>query len=238
MPPAFELDGERFEHVQTFKHDFFAATGLYAGPSGKVVLKIGRQASAWGVPLAFIGHVLARRESRMLQAVHGIHGVPELLGRVLRTGLVRRYVEGRPVRKEDQLDDAFFPALSRMLDEIHRRNMAYVDLEKRENILRGDDGAPYLIDFQISWHVRSWIGRVGPLRWILRVLQRSDRYHLMKHWRRLRPDQVGLSTMEGDSRPPFWISLHRIFFRPITLIRRRILVWLGARDSAHGRSPG
>ena len=36
------------------------------------------------------------------------------------------------------------------LAEIHRRGMAYVDLEKCENVLVGDDGAPLLTDFGIA----------------------------------------------------------------------------------------
>lgn len=238
MPDSVSLNNETFNHLQTFKHDFFAATGLYEGPSGKVVVKIGRQAWAFVIPLKFIGKFLARRESRLLRAVAGLEGIPVCLGEVLGTGLVRRFVEGAPVAKNDSLDNDFFPRLSSLLDQIHKRNMAYVDLEKRENILRGEDGRPYLIDFQISYKVEGWLGKSWPAKWMLGILQRSDRYHLMKHWRRLRPDQLDEATLAACDKPPFWIAGHRLIFRPITLLRRRILVWLGARDSAHGRSPG
>ncbi|MBX3393813.1 MAG: hypothetical protein KF841_00455 [Phycisphaerae bacterium] len=238
LPSKVTLNGETFIHIQTYKHDFFAGTGLYEGAGRKVVVKIGRQAPIMGIPVSFIGLVLMKRESRMLRAVAGCEGVPECLGTVLRTGLVRAYVPGRPLGREDRPGDEFFPRLEKLLGEIHSRNMAYVDLEKRENVLVGDDGMPHLIDFQISWKFDGWLGRTWPARWMLGVLQQSDRYHLMKHWRRLRPDQLDEATFQRTGKAPFWIAWHRRVFRPFTLLRRRVLVWLGARETAHGRSPG
>ena len=35
LPETFTLDGRQYRLVQTFKHDFFAASGLYAGPAGR-----------------------------------------------------------------------------------------------------------------------------------------------------------------------------------------------------------
>jgi hypothetical protein len=239
LPSDILVNGIRYHRLTTFKHDFFAATGLYEGASGKVVLKIGRQASFYGIPMAWIGHSLTKHEARLYQIAESVDGVPAFVGRWGPTGLVHQFIEGRPLAKGDQVDDDFFPRLTAMLDHMHARNVAYVDLEKRENILLGTDGRPYLIDFQISWHVpdnrggRTWVART-----ILEVLQQSDRYHLLKHWRRLRPDQLEGNVVARSYAPPFWIRWHRAVFRPLTLLRRQMLVWLGARTSASGRSPG
>ncbi|HPF39511.1 MAG TPA: hypothetical protein P5081_07975 [Phycisphaerae bacterium] len=136
--------------------------------------------------------------------------------------------------KNDALPDDFFPRLEKLIAEMHALNIAYVDLEKRENVLVGDDGGPWLFDFQIAWDRSGWFVS----RWILRILQKSDRYHLLKHWRRLRPDQLDEARLRECESPPFWIAGHRLIFRPITRLRRHILVWLGARTTAKGRSPG
>ena len=61
-----------------------------------------------------------------------------------------------------------------LLREIHRRNVAYVDTNKPENILLGDDGRPYLIDFQISWDLDSLLGNNPLTRWWLRTCQREE----------------------------------------------------------------
>ncbi|MCP4245982.1 MAG: hypothetical protein GY778_02940 [bacterium] len=60
----------------------------------------------------------------------------------------------------------------------------------------------------------------------------------MKHWRRLRPDQLTPEHLAQSYKPPFYIAWHRALFRPLTRVRRQILVWLGARTSSKGRSPG
>ena len=43
--------------------------------------------------------------------------------------------------------DEFLPTLRGLLNKLHRRGIAYVDLHKRENIIVGDDGRP-----STGWH--------------------------------------------------------------------------------------
>jgi hypothetical protein len=269
LPATLTVEGRRYQHAKTFKHDFFAATGLYAivdgdnppqspraglspatceggestGPRGhgtstKVILKVGRRASLLGVPMDWIGRFLGRREGRLLGMAAGVEGVPRFLGIWGRTGIIHDYVEGRPLSRGDRPDDQFFSRLTEMLDQIHALDMAYVDLEKPENILLGDDGRPHLIDFQISMDGTGWLARRWPSRKMRKVLKTADRYHLMKHWRRLRPDQLTPEQIAQSYKAPFYIAWHRAVFRPFTRMRRQILVWLGARTSSKGRSPG
>lgn len=239
LPTTIQVRNLEYRHIQTFKHDFFAATGLYECGGHRVVLKIGRRAPLWGISLKWIGRLLCRHEARLFQTVGSVDGIPAFLGYCGDTGLIHDYVPGRPLGKHDVPGDDFFPRLSVLLDHVHAQDAAYVDLEKRENVLLGEDGKPHLIDFQISWH---WpVNRGGGTslaRFVLTVLQQSDRYHLLKHWRRMRPDQLPSAAFAASYSPPFWIRWHRAVFRPLTLLRRRILVWLGGRPSAHGRSPG
>ncbi|MCG8409343.1 MAG: hypothetical protein MI923_29410 [Phycisphaerales bacterium] len=239
LPDEITVADRPHQLVRTYKHDFFAATGLYSGPGGRVVLKVGRQASFVGIPLAWIGRFLMRREARLFERTEGMPAIPRFLGTWGETGILHEYIEGRPLTKRDEVNDQFFPCLEDVLTKIHALDVAYVDLEKPENILRGEDGRPYLFDFQISWYLppnrggHSWAARM-----ILKTLQASDRYHLLKHWRRIRPDQLNETQIAESYRAPFWIAGHRILFRPMTRLRRQILVWLGARQSTTGRSPG
>jgi hypothetical protein len=111
---------------------------------------------------------------------------------------------------------------------MHRRGIAYVDLHKRENILVGDDGRPYLIDFQIGFDsANRRVQWVPGLRAVFAVLCRSDLYHLSKHIARHRPGQqvAGL-----DDARPWWIDLHRSFAAPFREFRRRLLVALRIRS--------
>ena len=238
-PVQLVLSTGTYLHVQTFKHDFFAATAMYQGESGKAVLKMGRRVAFFGFPSAWIGRWLTQREGRMYQRMSGIEGIPAWLGFDGPSSLAHAYVEGAPLHRRDAVNDDFFPRLSAMLDAIHARGAAYVDLEKPENILLGTDGRPHLIDFQISVYFDSAGG--GPswlARRILKTLQSSDRFHLFKHWRRLRPDQLTAQQLADSYEAPFWIAWHRRIFRPLTLLRRWILVRLGERSSTRVRSPG
>lgn len=230
------VDGRDYARVHVFKHDFFAATGLYQAvgvPDGeRIVVKIYRKAALLGLPMTWTGRVQVGHESRLYQLLGDIEGVPRFCGRVGPTGFAHAYVDGHPLARDEKVDNEFFPRLSKMLDAIHTRGAAYVDLEKCENILVGADGRPWLIDFQISFHWRwRWGGGMFPVSTLRRVLQNGDRYHLLKHKRRLRPDQLTEEEKARAARVPPWVRVHRVLFRPFTLARRRVLVMLGARKT-------
>jgi hypothetical protein len=66
-------------------------------------------------------------------------------------------------------------------------------------------------------------------RFILARLQDGDRYHLLKHRRRHRPDTLTLEEYAESYRPGVFGRLHRRLFRPLTLLRRLILKTLTGR---------
>jgi hypothetical protein len=224
MPLTIACRGARFEHVQTFKHDFFAATGLYRGPGGLAVLKLGRTTDCLSLPMAWIGKLLTRREIQLYSQCQDLPGVPRLIGPVDATGFLHAYVPGHPLRRRETVSDTFFDELSALVRALHARHIAYVDLNKRQNILLGDDGRPYLIDFQISLFLPP-IGwrRLRPVRWLLARFQQADCYHCLKHKRRLRPDLLTPEERARLSRLSIWIRLHRWLTRPLTNLRRRTL---------------
>jgi len=230
-PEAFTLGGKTYRHTRTIKHDFFAATAFYTADSGpRVVLKLARTVDFAGVPLAWLGRWLCRREMRFYAKLADLPNVPALLGRVGESGFVHAYVEGRPLAKDHPVPDGFFAQLAALFDELHRRQLAYVDTNKPQNILLGEDGRPHLIDFQISWDLAE-LGGFFLNRWWLKRLQREDRYHLLKHWRRLRPDEMSAEQRAAAHRRSGWIRLHRMIFKPYFLVRRRMF----ARLRASGR---
>lgn len=224
MPGTVYCNGARYEHIQTFKHDFFAATGLYRGADGLAVLKLGRVADLFSLPMAWIGKLLTRQEIRIFQQAADVPGVPRLLGRVGSNGLLRSFIPGHPLGRRETVSDTFFAELFALVQTLHARHVALVDLNKRQNILLGEDGRPYLIDFQISLHLppRGW-WRLRPVRWLLARFQQADIYHCLKHKRRLRPDLLTPDDRHRVERLSVWIRLHRWLTRPVTRLRRRTL---------------
>lgn len=226
-------DRRTYALVETFKHDFFAATGLYSGPDGLAVLKMGRTNPLFSVPMAWAGRLLAGREVRLYERAQDLPGVPRLLGRVGTTGFMHAFVPGHPLQRREPVGDAFFDQLRELLDALHARHIAYVDLNKRQNILVGEDGRPYLIDFQISLLLppTGWRGWAA-VRWLLRRFQQADDYHYLKHKRRLRPDLLTPAETIAVERVSAWIRLHRWLTRPLTQLRRRTLRRLQGGDQA------
>lgn len=223
-PPEIELESGRYSLEKVFKHDFFAMTAVYGGDAGRVVLKMGRVASIFGLPLSWIARLHVWHESRVFEQLQHLEVVPAFTGRYGKHGLTHAFIEGRDLEKGMPVPDDFFERLRTGLDEIHALDMAFVDMEKPENILVGDDGKPYLFDFQISWcWSRRWGGDLWPLTWMRRRLQHADRYHFLKMHRRMRPDLMRLADFRASYERPFYVRLYTRITRPIILTRRRIL---------------
>lgn len=175
---------------------------------------------------------LADREAAHLERLRGIRGVPRLLGRPSPDALLREWIDGVTLRDLDRVPDGVFPALREVLAEVHARGVAYADLAKEENVVVDPAGWPWLVDFQIAVARGSWLGSFAP-----RLMQ-ADRYHLARHVRRRRADQLTdedrltLATGRG-----VLSSLHRsLVKKPYNLVTRRLVRrWSGAGE---GRRPG
>jgi predicted Ser/Thr protein kinase len=222
LPAHVDLRGRRFRLIRTFKHNFISAVGLYAAEGERVVLKCYRQAPFLGMPVDWLWSHAADHEAAVLAAAQGIRGVPALLGRWGMTGVLREYVAGEPLTRKAEVGDAFFPAFYEILDHLHERGIAYVDLEKAENILRGEDGLPYLIDFQIAFYAPGpRLGRLAFVRKLGRMLCRVDLYHARKHHRRMRPDQLSTEAIARSRERPLPVRIANWLHTPWKELRRK-----------------
>lgn len=230
FPGSINTLTSTYKLSKAFKNDFFAATALYEGADGKVILKIQRTAPFGIVPLRWVGRFLAKREISAMERLADVVGIPAFLEPWNDTGIIREYIEGEPLAKGKPVPDDFHARLRETIDEIHRRGMAYVDLEKCENVLLGSDGLPYLFDFQISWlWPKRWGGELWPLRIVRRWFQRGDLYHLQKLRRRTRPDQMTQEELEESYRKPWYVQCHTKMMRPLLFVRRKILLRVDPR---------
>ena len=221
---------------RVFKNDFFAITALYEGQTGKVILKIHRKAGFPPLPLGWIGRLLAARECAAFKRLHDVDGIPKLIDRWGSTGVIREYIEGYPLARGERVPDDFHARLRSLIYAIQERGMAYVDLEKCENVLVGDDRRPYLFDFQISWYLPArWGGELWPARKLRQWFQAGDRYHLLKLQRRTRPDQLTPEQLAASYRKPWYLHAHHLMSWPFLWCRRRILDRLDPRRKSGER---
>ncbi len=237
-PPAqIEVGDVPCALVEIFKHDSWAATALYESPRGKVVVKFNRHEPLLILPMGWLGRWLARRESRALVLMCGVPGFPKEAGAVCVHGrrdpaaVVHEFVEGHPLHIDERPADDFFPRLEAAVRAMHERGMAYVDLNKRENIIVTETGTPLLVDFQICFRPPRAMAWLPPIRWLLREFQAADLYHLQKHVRWHRPDLVPPGAPSLETLRPTGTRLWRKFYLPLVAARRALFVRLRIRGS-------
>ena len=132
--------------------------------------------------------------------------------------MVYRYIKGKTLDEDPSVLDDFFEQLRALLETIHQRNICYMHLNKRGNILIGQDGRPYVIDFQISLLLPAkWCN------WLRNAFQKEDLYHLLKHKCKFRPDLLNEQEYALAKRPSFLIRIHRAIAFPFQKLRRSIL---------------
>jgi predicted Ser/Thr protein kinase len=233
LPREIEILDKTFRLRTVLKHDFFAATGLYesvasegccGGGGERIVLKINRVQSFLGLPMAWLGRRLCRHEKFILEKLDGISNVPKVLDSFASNGFIYRYIEGQSLDVRPELPEDFFGELMELLGKIHAAGIVYMDMNKRGNILLGNDGHAYMIDFQISQYPG---GRWFCPRWLLKRVRRAfeweDFYHLYKHKRKLQRHLTSAEEFRISKHPSWRIRLHRSYARPLIRARRAFL---------------
>jgi hypothetical protein len=243
MPGEIVFKDNKYRLCRILKHDFFAATALYELDSksrptkipdpARIILKMGRQQHFLGLPLAWVGEFLCCHEVSILRHLSGLRGIPRFLGHYGRTGFIYEYIEGHSLDEKKKPPDDFFDKLLELLAEVHQRDIAYLDMNKRGNILVDSKGRPCLIDFQISLHIgRHLLIWQRPSAYLRDTLQKADIYHLFKHKRRLCPELLTPQEQAMSRRTGMLIGLHRLAATPLRKLRRALLKSLSTKEAS------
>lgn len=223
------------------KHDFFAATALYQlakrkkrtdkNKPFKIVLKMYRQEHFLGLPMTWLGKSLCNYETENLRRLQTINQVPKLLSTYDSTAFIYEYIEGFSLAEAQSLPDDFFDNLLELLNKIHSLGIAYLDMNKRGNIIVGEDGQPYLIDFQIALYMNKnpYFGK-SIAEYLWNCSKKADLYHLFKHKRKLKPQLLTAQEKNISHSKIKLISLHRSITRPFRNLRRQLLRYLYSRN--------
>ena len=234
-PMRVGVAGCQYVLSRVFKHDFWAATCLYEldgpaprspqPPTPRIVVKFGRDHAFCGLPVELLGRWLAGHERAIYARLAGVEGLPRCLGPVGRNGIAIEYVEASPLDHLNEIPPGLFDRLRETLDEIHARDVAYCDANKRSNILVAAGARPVLVDFQIAIATRDdlpWpIGTL--IRTAVRYMAAKDIYHLCKHKRKLAPDQLTPQEQRLAEKPRGLHWVHRKLTKPYRWLRRRFL---------------
>ena len=147
---------------------------------------------------AFVGLCVRARLScrarvssrRAWRALAGHPAVPPFVGRIDALAFAVEYWPGERFsgRTLEALPAEFGERLGAAFSEMHRRGVVHLDLRHRSNVMIGEGGDPFLIDFGSAFTFRP--GGFAA-RWILPLLARLDRAALEKWRSRLPPPEAG-----------------------------------------------
>lgn len=135
-----------------------------------------------------IGRFLVWREARTYRRLSGIKGIPRLYCIIDGLALVMEDVPGKrlgKIRKGTFLPKGFFDSLQKLVLKVHNMGIVHCDLKKANNIIIGQDGFPYIIDWGASIHKEEF--DLPILRYIYKRFLLDDNLAIIKHKFRYAP---------------------------------------------------
>ena len=176
----------------------------------------------------WIGRYQIAREGRAYRHLAGIEGIPVLHEGPDNLTLVMQYLEGQRItwiRHKPMPKREVVEALRKLMESLHARGVAHLDLRRRDNILVDEKGAVRLIDFataQVS-PAGSWRRRL-----LFPLFRSVDRSAFLKWKRVLTPEDLS----EREERK---LRRHRAL-RMIWFYNRRGLGPTDRRELAEART--
>jgi RIO-like serine/threonine protein kinase len=138
-----------------------------------------------------MGRFLVWREARALKRLSGLTGIPEFRGSVQGLALIMDAVPGRAVEGlefKEPLPCDFFYKLRDLVNEFHERGIVHCDLKRAPNILLGQDGGPYIVDWSAA--ISATELRPFPLSLVYRRFLLDDLNAVVKLQLKHRPGEV------------------------------------------------
>jgi hypothetical protein len=160
------------------------------------------------------GICMAGRELSALRALSGIPGFPEDAFRLDRYAIAYRFVPGNEIGQADPglLTPGFFESLESLVERMHGRHVAHLDIRTGGNVLVTERGTPLILDFQ------SHVNLSGLPGFLRRILVAVDRAGVYKHWSTRAPGTMGeereahLRRMNGWRR--YWVLKGYLGIKP------------------------
>ncbi len=138
-----------------------------------------------------IGRFLIWREHRAYKTLKGLKGIPACYGVIDRLALALEEIPSRPLKKHNKdlkLSETFFDELKNIVDNFHRRGLAHCDLKNGANVLVGEEGRPYIVDWSASISEKEF--RFFPLNRIYLRFLLDDHFAIIKLKMRYAPETL------------------------------------------------
>jgi serine/threonine protein kinase len=138
-----------------------------------------------------IGRFLIWRESKAYRRLRGLEGTATFYRVIDGLALIIAEVSGKnmeELEKDEMLPEDFFKELRALAGSIHRRGLAHCDLKRAPNILLGNNGKPYVVDWSASISQREF--RFFPFNRIYQRFVLDDLNAIIKLQLKHDPDSI------------------------------------------------
>lgn len=138
-----------------------------------------------------VGRFLIWREEKAYRKLKGLKGAPAFYGSIGGVTLIVEEIGGTAIEEMkviSSLDDSFYEALKNLIQEIHKRGLVHCDLKRAPNIILGNDGQPYIVDWASAISGREF--RFFPLNKIYERALKDDLNAVTKLRLKHQPEKV------------------------------------------------
>ncbi|MBN2061728.1 MAG: hypothetical protein JW882_15055 [Deltaproteobacteria bacterium] len=138
-----------------------------------------------------IGRFLIWRESTAYKKLKGLKGIPEFYRSIEGKALLLEDIQGKDIEiysAENKPGDFFFRELKKVVEDFHKHGIAHCDLKRAPNIIVGDNGRPYIVDWSASISEKGF--RIFPLNYIYRRFVQDDLNAITKLRLKYCPEKV------------------------------------------------
>lgn len=188
---------------------------------GRVVVKDFRKSDF--LFRVIVGPILIRREAGALRKLDGVAGIPRFMGRIDRYAFAIAHIPGISLDRntESPLTKGFYTDLRGVIDDMHGRGVAHCDLRSRGNVMLGDDGKPYVVDFAAC----VFLGRgINPFfKWLFGQFVLADRNAVLRIKKRLSPELLSEEESAELATPLPFERPARAFGETVRRITRKLL---------------
>ncbi len=168
------------------------------------------------------GRFLVWREKKAYEKLAGIKGIPVFYGSIDGLAVIMEEIPGKSIKsvhKTTGIPEKFYTDLHDLLQTIHAAGLAHCDLKRAPNIIVGNDGMPYLVDWSASISAVEF--GIFPLSLIFRRFVRDDFNSIIKLKLKYNPEMVSLEEKEEyKSRGFFERIIRRIRDNARKLLKR------------------
>ena len=139
------------------------------------------------------GRFLVWRESIAYKKLVGLRGIPKFYRTIDGIAFLIEDIQGKDIEiycTEKKLDDFFFTELKKVVDNFHEYGIAHCDLKRSPNIIVGNDGRPYIVDWSASISKKGF--HIFPLNYVYQRFVRDDLNAIIKLRLKYCPEKVSV----------------------------------------------